>query len=104
MPKRVPELSAKDLRGIREPGAYAVGGVAGLYLDWRKKTSISWLLRTAGRNGKRSDFGLGSFPEVSLARARKMAASMKKKLSEGIDPRDARCRQPRRAKQKAGGA
>lgn len=69
-----------------------MGGVAGLHLDWRKKNSISWILRTVGPSGKRSDFGLGSFPEVSLARAREMAASMKEKLREGIDPRDAKRR------------
>lgn len=87
MPKRASELSAYQVRRIRKVGMKAVGGVAGLYLDYRCATSKSWLLR-AELNGARPELGLGSYPEVSLDKARERASQWKDLMQQGIDPRE----------------
>jgi integrase len=87
MPKRAAELSAFQVSRIRKPGEHRVGGVSGLFLDYRGKNSKSWILR-AELNGKRPTLGLGSFPEVSLADARATAREWKALMRKGIDPRD----------------
>ena len=71
MPKRAKEMSARQVTAIKEDGRYAVGGVTGLYLHVRG-VSRCWLLRVKV-GGHRREFGLGSFPEVSLAIARDKA-------------------------------
>ena len=56
---------------LRGDGRYAVGGVPGLYLRI-EGNSRSWVFRHQSK-GKRQEFGLGSYPEVSLAQARDRA-------------------------------
>ncbi|MGM0914120.1 MAG: tyrosine-type recombinase/integrase [Pseudomonadota bacterium] len=85
MPKVVKELSALEVRRIVEPGTHAVGGVPGLLLQVSAKGGRSWLLRTRTA-GRRREFGLGSFPAVTLANARAKASELREKLAEGIDP------------------
>ncbi|MBZ0330426.1 integrase arm-type DNA-binding domain-containing protein [Halomonas sp. ANAO-440] len=85
MPKVVKELSALEVRRIVEPGTHSVGGVPGLLLQITGKGGRSWLLR-ARVAGRRREFGLGSFPTVSLANARAKASELREKLAEGIDP------------------
>lgn len=87
MAKRANEMTAYQVRRIRKVGMTAVGGVAGLYLDYRGPKSKSWLLR-ADLNGKRPELGLGSFPEISLEKAREKAVEAKALMSKGIDPRE----------------
>ena len=82
---------------------YAVGGVAGLHLQVTATGAKSWILRTVvgvmlDDNGqikldkkgnqvpKRSAIGLGGYPEVSLADARRKAQEAKEKIAKGIDP------------------
>lgn len=84
IPKRVKELSALEVKRLG-PGSHAVGGAAGLLLQVADSGARSWILRT--RVGeKRREIGLGSFPEVSLARARERAAEAKDAIRSGIDP------------------
>jgi integrase len=71
MPKRVKQISARALDALKDDGKYAVGGVAGLYLHIRG-ASRCWMLRIVVE-GRRCEFGLGSYPEVSLALARDRA-------------------------------
>ena len=71
MPKRAKEMSAREVAASKEEGRYAVGGVKGLYLHVRG-VSRCWLLRIKVA-GRRHEFGLGSFPEISLAIARDRA-------------------------------
>lgn len=85
MPRRVKELSAKQVRDLSEIGYHSVGGVAGLKLQIASETSRSWILRTMF-GIKRKEYGLGSFPEVSLAMAREKAREYKDKIRQGIDP------------------
>ncbi len=89
MPKKVAEMSAIEVRRILEPGRYSVGGVAGLILEVRQRDSKSWILRVVVGD-KRRHFGLGSYPEISLARAREKAREIREKIREGIDPSEER--------------
>lgn len=85
MPKVVKELSAVEVRRIVESGTHAVGGVPGLMLQVTGKGGRSWVLRIRVA-GRRREFGLGSFPTVSLANARAKASELREKLAGGIDP------------------
>jgi hypothetical protein len=58
--------------GVKTPGLHCVGGVEGLALQVGAGGSRSWLLRLTV-DGKRRAMGLGSFADVSLARAREKA-------------------------------
>jgi integrase len=90
MPKVANELSALDVKRLKHPGTQkkhyvAVGGVGGLTMQITPNGYKSWLLRTSiGK--KRPEYGLGSYPEISLSVARDRAREIKEKLREGIDP------------------
>jgi len=85
MPKVGVELSAKAVQNLSIPGRHAVGGVAGLRLQITKAGARSWILRVnVGK--KRRDIGLGGYPSVTLAQARKKARDMREKIEQGIDP------------------
>lgn len=85
MPKRVPEMSALQVRRIDTAGFHAVGGVPGLLLQVTEGGGRSWVLRTMV-GGKRRSMGLGSYPGVSLARAREIASGLKEQVDAGKDP------------------
>lgn len=85
MPKKATELSALEVRRIKIPGRHAVGGVPGLLLVVQASGSKSWMLRST-IGGKRRSMGLGSFPEVSLQRAREKAREAKDLIESGVDP------------------
>lgn len=85
MPKKAAELSAWHLRRLGV-GMHAVGGVAGLYLERRTETACSWILRVKPPGQKRRDLGLGSYPEVTLERARDLAREHRETLRAGNDP------------------
>lgn len=85
MPKRAKELSPAEIKRITKPGRHAVGYISGLQLVVKNPYSRSWMLRiTVG--GKRRGFGLGSYPEISLAQARERATEIKEMIRQGIDP------------------
>ncbi|MFC0201478.1 Arm DNA-binding domain-containing protein [Paracoccus rhizosphaerae] len=90
MPKKAAELSAIDVKRLKHPGQgrnvmFAVGGVAGLFLQIIPTGARSWIFRTT-IGAKRRDIGLGGYPDVSLAQAREMAREAKNKIRQGIDP------------------
>jgi integrase len=92
MPKIAKELSPVEVRRLRnKPGLHAVGGVTGLFLQVspsRTNPSVlrrSWILR-ATVGAKRRDIGLGSFPDVTLQRAREKARGLKGQIGAGLDP------------------
>lgn len=90
MPRVAKELTALDVKRLNHPGSignatFAVGGVAGLLLQITPKGGRTWLLRvTIG--DRRREFGLGGFPDVSLAQARERAREAKDQIWRGIDP------------------
>ncbi|MFJ3487166.1 tyrosine-type recombinase/integrase [Pseudomonas sp. NPDC090202] len=72
---------------ISIPGVYQDKN--GLSLKVRASGSRSWTLRYQF-NGKRHDVGLGSYPEVGLADARKKATELRAQIAKGIDPLEQR--------------
>ena len=90
MPKKVAELSAKEVRDLKHPRrglniTYPVGGVAGLLMQITPTDARSWVLRTMV-GSKRREIGLGGFPDVTLAQARERAREAKEAIRQGIDP------------------
>lgn len=90
MPKIAKELSAIDVRRLSHSGkklncTHAVGGVPGLLLQITAKGGRGWLLRVMVGTERR-EFGLGGYPEVSLARARDRAREVRDQIRRGIDP------------------
>jgi len=78
-------LSAAHLHK-KSDGFYADGG--NLYLRV-KGEARSWVMRYQ-RNGKTTDFGLGSLAKLPLAEARNVAAEARKQIALGQDPRTLR--------------
>ena len=64
------------------------GGVTGLTLHASStKGHGKWVLRYVSPvTNKRSNAGLGTYPETSIAEAAKLAQSMREQLAAGIDP------------------
>jgi len=99
MPKKAPEMTAKQLRDLSKPGSYAVGGVDGLNIVVTPNGAKCWVLRvkTGERPGVdkegravvrpiRTEIGLGGFPDVPLAQAREHAREAKDGIRQGIHP------------------
>ncbi len=63
-------MNVGKIKSLLKPGRYSDGD--GLYLNIAKGGSKSWILR-AVIEGKRRDIGLGGYPKVSLAEARRRA-------------------------------
>jgi integrase len=83
-------LSAMQVRNLKEPGRYSDGD--GLLLQVRPNGTKSWLARIQ-TNGKRRDIGLGDAHQVSLAEAREALLGLRKQARDGIDPLSARRKQ-----------
>lgn len=73
------ELRTKDLK----TKMYSDGG--NLYLRVRKTGSKAWVFRYK-TNGKPREIGMGAYPAVTLAQARKWAEKMREHAAEGKDP------------------
>lgn len=67
--------------------SHAVGGVPGLYLNIKPEGGRSWVYRPTFK-GKRIKRGLGSYPTIGLAAARKAARAVAEGMLEGIDPKE----------------
>lgn len=76
-------LSQKVIEKITLPNVYH--DKHGLQLKVRPSGTKSWVLRYQFE-GKRHDLGLGSFPDVSLADARKKAMEYRVQINKGLDP------------------
>jgi integrase len=83
------KLTAVQVRTIKEPGRYSDG--QGLMLVVAKDGSRKWVLRVQV-DGRRRDFGLGAAAQVTLAEARDAAATIRKQVKAGQDPRAERRR------------
>lgn len=87
MPVTMNRLNAKQVKDLVAEGEYPDGG--GLWLNVTAKGSKSWRF-TYRWNGKRPELGLGSYPAVSLADARRCAEEARAWLSSKPkrDPKD----------------
>lgn len=85
MPRIAKLLSALEVNQLSEPGYHSVGGVAGLTLQITPNGARSWILRAAVAD-RRREIGLGSYPGVSLARARRKAQDLRDQIVNGIEP------------------
>ena len=86
------QLTSKFVNEIALPGYYLDG--VGLYLQVREqpdsgKITKSWVFRYT-INARVRDMGLGGFPMVPLASARKLALEAREHLLRGLDPLDLR--------------
>ncbi len=78
------QLTYARISKLHNPGRYFDGG-SGLHLLIKKTGSKYWVFRFKF-NGKRQDMGLGVFPRVALADARKAAQEARVLLDSGISP------------------
>jgi len=85
MPRKAKELSPLEVSRLKTPGLWAVGGVAGLYLQVGTSGARSWILRVVVAK-KRRDHGLGGFPDVTLAMVREKARRARESIEQGQDP------------------
>jgi integrase len=77
------KLTDTECRAASKPGMLGDGG--GLYLDVKPSGAKSWaFIWKVG--GKRREMGLGGYPSVKLAKARKLAAVCREAVAEGRDP------------------
>jgi integrase len=92
MARKINQLTAKGVEGMTaENKGYHHDG-EGLYLQVSKSGSKSWVFRYK-RGGKRRDMGLGSYPTVSLAKARVKAKLARELHVGGKDPIEERERE-----------
>jgi integrase len=85
MGRKTKPLGALEVQRLTTPGMHFVGEVAGLALLVSPTGARSWILR-ATIAGKRRDMGLGGFPDVTLADARRRARDLREQIDIGIDP------------------
>ena len=74
-------LTALSVEALNKPGRHGDG----LYLHVAPSGSKSWVQRIV-INDRRRDIGLGSYPTVSLAQARSLAADNRSAVAEGREP------------------
>ena len=84
-------LTARFVETVSEPGRYGDGrGGHGLTLNVHRmldgRISRSWIQRIRV-SGKVTHLGLGSYPVVTLAEARKASLANRRAVAKGIDPR-----------------
>jgi integrase len=88
-------LTVHRIRLISNPGVYKDGG--GLRLIVTALARKRWELRISIK-GKKRQFGLGIFPEVSLNDARDEANSIRRAARDGIDLRQQRLKEKSRSR------
>lgn len=85
MPRIAKQLSDRAVAAIKTEGRHPVGGVPGLHLRVTGERHRGWVLRVQVGE-KRTDYGLGAYPEVSLADAREKARDMRAQINLGEVP------------------
>jgi integrase len=79
----VSRLSAVKVSSAKAPGYYGDGG--NLYFRVAPGGTRGWIFRFA-MHGRTRDMGLGPYPDVSLAKARDLAAGCREQVRAGVDP------------------
>jgi integrase len=83
LPKRAKGLTARKVDTLTKPGRHGDGH--GLYLEIKPSGTRSWVLLYTFA-GRRREMGLGRYPDVSLAVARRKASQQRETLASGSDP------------------
>jgi integrase len=83
MAKTSERLSALKVANQKAPGYYADGG--NLYLRVAPGGARGWIFRFS-RHGRTRDMGLGGFPNITLAAARRIAGRCRELVNGGADP------------------
>ena len=83
MARTLSKLSELAARTAKSPGRHSDGG--GLYLHVGPSGSKSWVFMWTN-GGRRREMGLGRYPAVPLAAARKRAAEHRAAIADGRDP------------------
>lgn len=83
MGRAIHKLSARGWEALSAVGRHSDGG--GLYLSISTNGGRRWVFFYKWR-GKQREMGLGSAREITLKRARDLAAAARKLISEGTDP------------------
>ena len=79
-------LTALEIKNVESDGkTRRIGDGRGLYLVVRESGSKSWVQRVTV-DGRRTDIGLGGFPDVTLALARRKSEEIRAAIAEGRDP------------------
>ena len=76
------KLTALRVKALTEPGKYGDGN--GLWLVIGKTETKAWTVRVTV-DGRRREIGLGTFPDITLAEARKQALAERLAASSGRD-------------------
>ena len=84
------KLTARQAAALTAPGRHSDGGSLYLVIDGEDAAMRRRWLFLFNWNGKRREMGLGGFPVVSLADARKARDESERLVHEGRDPIAAR--------------
>ncbi|MEA3533219.1 tyrosine-type recombinase/integrase [Rhizobium sp. CC-YZS058] len=84
MARSLQKLSDAIVKSTKlKAGRHSDGG--GLYLNVTPTGSRSWLFMWS-RDGKRREMGMGSYPAVTLSKARSLSSSYREMVAAGSDP------------------
>lgn len=99
MPKLIKPLSDSQIKNAKpKEKEYLLSDGGGLHLRVKPNGSKSWLFNYCRQfTSKRTNLGLGSYPEISLAQARAMREEYRALLAQGIDPKFEKERQRQEA-------
>ena len=90
MPRNVTALSATQVKQAKPKDTeYNLSDGKGLALRIKPNGSKLWIFNySKPHTKKRSNIGIGSYPDVSLADAREHREAFRKLLAKGIDPKE----------------
>ena len=83
MARALNKLTDTECRAATKPGMLGDGG--GLYLNVKPTGAKSWAFIWK-QDGKRREMGLGAYPAVKLATARKLAGDCREAVAQGRNP------------------
>lgn len=87
MPKKATPLTDTHIRKAKpKDKPYSLSDGGGLELQIKPNGTKAWRFRYYRPDGRRNMMGLGSYPDVSLTAARKMATELRGQVAQGIDP------------------
>lgn len=99
--RQITALTAKQVSALSAEGWTCLGGVSGLYLRIRQGQRHYCYRYISPLTGKRTFVSLGSFSEMSLAKAREEATKLSLLVKDGTDIADLRRRERLKLRKKA---